>query len=216
MLLVAHRTPRSRAACELLAAAGAQLFEADVQIDDRDRIVVSHYLPLGSWGLQRDNWRLRWHSASVRDPKLEDILAVVPAGCRISLDMKEKVDERRVRLIDALIAQLPDRSRFVVCGGRVAHLDRLRSAGFRTWRSAGTSAQLRELLAHGPLADDAVSVRHSLLSREVIARLHEQVSTVVAWTVNDVNRARHLRQCAIDGVTTDRPAVLRELSAAPN
>jgi glycerophosphoryl diester phosphodiesterase len=212
MLLVAHRTPRSRAACELLAAAGAQLFEADVQVDDRDRIVVSHYLPWGHWAVQRDNWRFRWHTFAARDPKLDDVVALVPHGCRISVDMKEKSTERRARLIDALIAGLPDRSRFVVCGGRAPDLERLRDAGFPTWRSAGTPAELRELLDQGRLADDAVSIRHSMLTPDVVARLHEQISTVVAWTVNDLRRARQLREFGVDGVTTDRAAVLRVLA----
>jgi glycerophosphoryl diester phosphodiesterase len=213
MLLVAHRTPRSRAACELLAAAGAQLFEADVQVDDRDRVVVSHFLPWGHWGVQRDNWRLRWHTSAAKDPTLDAVVALVPEGCRISLDMKEKTDQRRDRLIRALIASLPDPSRFVVCGGRRPHLERLRAAGFRTWRSAGTRAELRELLGDGALADDAVSVRHSLLTPEVIDRLHRQVPAVVAWTVNDRRRARQLRDFGVDGVTTDRAEVLRSLAA---
>jgi glycerophosphoryl diester phosphodiesterase len=213
---VAHRTPRSRAACDALAAAGASIFEADIQVDDSDRIVVSHYLPMGSWGLQRDNWRVRWHTSAADDPTLDDVVALVPSGCRVSLDMKEKTDERRRRLIDALIAGLPDRSRFVVCGGRGPDLERLRGAGFRTWRSAGRPDQLRELLAQGPLDDDAVSVRHSLLSQDVVAQLHEQVPTVVAWTVNDPRRARRIRQFGVDGVTTDRIAVLRILASAGN
>lgn len=212
MLLVAHRTPRSRAACDVLAAAGATVFEADIQIDDQDRIVVSHYLPMGSWGLQRDNWRVR-HASAASDPTLDDVVALVPPGCRISLDMKEKTDERRRRLTDAMIAALPDPSRFVVCGGRASDLERLRGAGFRTWRSVGRAPQLRELLADGPLPDDAVSVRHSLLSLDVVARLHEQVTTVVAWTVNDVRRARRVRTFGVDGITTDRAAVLRMLAS---
>ncbi|MFN2560014.1 MAG: glycerophosphodiester phosphodiesterase [Jatrophihabitans sp.] len=213
MLLVAHRTPRSRAACEVLAAAGARVFEADIQVDDQHRIVVSHYLPMGDW-LQRDNWRVRWHTSAAHDPTLDDVVALVPSGCRVSLDIKERTDEGRRRLIDALIAGFSDRSRFVVCGGREPDLERLRAAGFRTWRSAGRPAQLRELLAQGPLHDDAVSVRHSLLTPDVVARLHQQVATVVAWTVNDLRRARRVREFGVDGITTDRPAVLRMLASA--
>jgi glycerophosphoryl diester phosphodiesterase len=214
MLLVAHRTPRSRPACEALAAAGARIFEADVQLDDAGRIVVSHWLPWGQWGLQRDNWRVRWHTSSRRDPTLADIVAIVPERCQISLDMKEKTDDRRRRLIDALVAELPDPSRFVVCGGRPGHLGPLRAAGFRTWHSAGTVAQLQNLLALGAIEDEAVSVRHSLLSRDVVAQLHQQVSTVVAWTVNDPSRAREMREFGVDGVTTDRTAVLRQLAVS--
>src|SRR4051812_21871545 len=56
VLLIAHRTPRTAAACDDLAAAGAQLFECDVQLRG-DTVVVSHFLPfLGRPGwLEHDN-----------------------------------------------------------------------------------------------------------------------------------------------------------------
>jgi glycerophosphoryl diester phosphodiesterase len=215
VLLVAHRTPATRAACEQLASAGARVFEADVQVDDRERIVVSHYLPFGGV-LQRDNWRVRWHTAAARDPRLPDVTALVPEGCLVLLDLKEKAPERRARLVAALIDALPDRTRFRACGGHPDDLETMRSAGFRTWRTARDSRELAGVLADGALPDEAVSVRHSLLTGDVLERLRDCTSTVVAWTVNDLHRARTLRGLGVDGVTTDRVAVLRALSAIPN
>jgi glycerophosphoryl diester phosphodiesterase len=217
VLLVAHRTPATRAACEQLASAGARVFEADVQVDDRERIVVSHYLPLGRGGLvQRDNWRVRWHTGAARDPRLSDVTSLVPEGCLVLLDLKEKAPDRRARLIAALIDALPDRSRFRVCGTRPDDLDAVRSAGFRTWRTARDARELAPLLADGELPDDAVSIRHSLLTRDVLDQLHDRTPTVVAWTVNSLERARALRGLGVDGLTTDRTAVLRALSAIAN
>lgn len=217
MILVAHRTPATRAGCEQLAAAGASVFEADVQMDDRGTVVVTHYLPLGVGGkFERDNWRIRWHSGRASDPRLADVLDIVPADCLVLLDLKERQPGRRARLVAALADSLPDRSRFRVCGHPDEDVAALRAAGFRTWRSVGNGRQLAAVLAGGRLPDDAVSVRHSLLSADVLVRLHAQVPLVVAWTVNSVGRAGQLRTLGVDGVTTDSTAVLRSLSAIPN
>lgn len=216
MLLVAHRTPATRAGCEQLAAAGARVFEADLQIDDDGHVVVSHYLPFGGlW--QRDNWKVRWHTRAVHDPKLADIAAVVPAGCDVLLDLKEKAAQRRPRLVAALIDRLGDdgAERFIVCGGHPGDLDHLRGAGLRTWRTVGNRRDLAAVLAGDRLPDEAVTVRHTLLSPRVVEELHERARVLVAWTVNSVARARLLGRLGIDGVTTDSIAVMRDLAREP-
>lgn len=211
MLLVAHRTPSTRAACERLAAAGAQVFEADVQIDENDRLVVSHFFPLGRF-LQRDNWRLRWHTGATRDPRVADVDALVPQGATILLDLKETDRERRARLVSAIIASLPERERFRACTADPEDLGELRQAGFRTWRTVGSRRQLAGVLSAGALSDDALTIRHSLLSADVLRELRRRTPAVVAWTVNDPARARRLRDLGVDGVTTDRIAVLHALN----
>lgn len=212
MILVAHRTPASRPACERLAAAGATVFEADVQVESADRIVISHYHPLRRFArVQRDNWRLRWHTGAARDPRLADVDAAIPAGCRVLLDLKEKLPERRARLVAVVRDALPDRNRFLVCSPREAELAPLRAAGFATWRTVGSRRELADVLATDGLPDAAVTVRHTLLDRDTLDRLRARVPSVVAWTVNDPRRARALRALGVDGITTDRAAVLRTL-----
>lgn len=215
MLLVAHRTPASRARCARLVAAGAQVFEIDIQYVG-DRLAVSHYLPLGRTGrVQRDNWRLRWHTAASRDPGVADVADVVPAGSTVLLDVKEKSAAGRRALVAALAGQLTDRARYRVCGPHRDDLARLREAGFATWRTVGNHRELAGVLAEPGLADEVVSIRHSLLTDDTLQALHDRVPAVVAWTVNDLGRARRLRDLGVDGVTTDRLAVLRALSGPP-
>ena len=217
MILVAHRTPATRSGCEQVAAAGASVFEADVQVDDHGAVVVTHYLPFGVGGrFERDNWRIRWHTGRVRDPRLFDVIDIVPADCLVLLDLKERHAARRARLVAALADALPDRSRFRVCGHPEEDVAALRAAGFRTWRSVGNRRHLAAVLTEHRLADDAVSIRHSLLTADVLARLRERVPHVVAWTVNSDVRAGQLRALGVDGVTTDSVTVLRMLSAIPN
>lgn len=217
VILVAHRTPASRTGCEQVAAAGASVFEADVQVDDDGAIVVTHYLPFGVGArFERDNWRVRWHTGRAHDPRLTEVTDIVPTGCLVLLDLKERRPERRATLVAALTETLPDRSRFLVCGHPEDDVAALRTAGFRTWRSVGNRRHLAAALTEDRLPDDAVSIRHSLLTADVLARLHERVPHVVAWTVNSARRARQLRALGVDGVTTDSVIVLQTLSAIPN
>jgi glycerophosphoryl diester phosphodiesterase len=213
VILVAHRTPATRAGCEQVAAAGASVFEADVQVDDAGAVVVTHYLPFGVGGrFERDNWRVRWHTGRAGDPRLAEVTGIVPDDRLVLLDLKERRPERRARLVAALIDSLPDRSRFRVCGHPETDMAALRAAGFRTWRSVGSSRHLAAVLAEDQLPDDAVSIRHSLLTARVLDRLHERVPKVVAWTVNSVGRATQLRALGVDGVTTDNIGVLQSVS----
>jgi glycerophosphoryl diester phosphodiesterase len=214
VLLVAHRTPAAADRCARLAAAGAQVFEIDVQLVG-GRLAVSHYLPLGRAGrVQRDNWRVRWHTASARDPGVLDVAAAVPPECTVLLDIKEKLPHRRRDLLAAMAETLPDRDRFRICGPWPDDLEAAREAGFRTWRTVGRAADLRAVLAGGELPDAAVSIRHSLINGESLEQLHARVPIVVVWTVNELARARRLRELGVDGVTTDRLAVLRELAGS--
>jgi hypothetical protein len=212
VLLVAHRTPASVPRCAQLAAAGARVFEIDVQLH-AGRIAVSHFIPFVGSRVQRDNWRMRWHTAAVRDPALAEVDAVVPAGCTVLLDLKESTAQRRHDLVAAVIEGLPERPRYVVCGPEPEDLEQARTAGFRTWRTVRGRRELEALLADGAGPDEAVSIRHSLLTGASLDRLHAVTECVVAWTVNDPRRAQALRDLGVDGVTTDRMAVLRRLAS---
>jgi glycerophosphoryl diester phosphodiesterase len=68
------------------------------------------------------------------------------------------------------------------------------------------------VLSGSALPDDAVSIRQTLLSREIVAALHERVPSVVAWTVNRAARARQLAGYGVDGITSDRIPVLAEIA----
>lgn len=47
-----------------------------------------------------------------------------------------------------------------------------------------------------------VSCRHTLLSEQTVAALHARGLLVVAWTVDDIERARELVAWGVDGITT--------------
>ena len=51
-----------------------------------------------------------------------------------------------------------------------------------------------------------VSCRHTLLTMDVVGKLHERGLQVVAWTVDDIERARELAAWGVDGLTTHKVA----------
>ncbi|MGE3077223.1 MAG: glycerophosphodiester phosphodiesterase [Dehalococcoidia bacterium] len=54
-----------------------------------------------------------------------------------------------------------------------------------------------------------ISCRHSLLSEPVLHHLHERDLLVVAWTVDDLDRARELVSWGVDGLTTHNVEQMR-------
>jgi glycerophosphoryl diester phosphodiesterase len=190
------------------------MFELDVQLAG-ESVVVSHYLPvlgLRGW-LENDNWALRWRGL---DPTLHEVAADVPSDRGILLDPKETAPARRNALTERILAGLataPDRDRYRVSTRHEDDLERYRAAGVRTWRTIGDRPELGRVLAGGPREDDAVSVRHTMLSADAVARLHAIVPDVVAWTVNTVARADQLRAWGVDGLTTDSQEVMVHAAA---
>ena len=54
-----------------------------------------------------------------------------------------------------------------------------------------------------------VSCRHSLLDRRAVADFHDAGLAVVAWTVDDGERARDLARWGVDAITTNRVEEIR-------
>jgi len=55
-----------------------------------------------------------------------------------------------------------------------------------------------------------ISCRHQLLSEALVERLHARGLAVVAWTVDDADRARELVRWGVDGITTHQAKLFRE------
>lgn len=208
-LLVAHRAPLTAERCARLAAAGATVFEVDVQLWDGD-LIVSHYEPfLGSWRwLRRDGRHFLLKHNPRFEPPLTRMLDATPPGARILLDLKAFGADDAAGLIGAIVDTLTERQRFVACTSSSEQLERLREKGFHTWLTITSNAELDLALRRDRLPHDAVTVKHQLLSEATIRRLHDVVPDVMAWTVNSVRRARALRDIGVDGITTDRIDVI--------
>lgn len=213
-LAVAHRTPDDPAAIAALAQAGADVFEVDVRLL-RGALMVTHFQPFVRRVplLQHDNWRLRLgHPVA---PSFADVIAHVPDGCEVMVDLKDDRGPVAVALAECLAAQAGDPARLHASSKHWGSLEVLADRGWRTWRTADTPARLAELHVVGLESAWAATVRHTLLRPPGVAeRLVERCGRVVAWTVNDPVVADGLLGRGVLGITTDAPSVHRLVSLA--
>ncbi|MGQ9592013.1 MAG: glycerophosphodiester phosphodiesterase [Planctomycetota bacterium] len=240
--IVAHRgasdeaPENTREAVEAAWKAGADAVEVDVRLTADGKLAVIHdedakrttgtvavvakstledlrKLDAGSWKGPR--WK------GCRIPTLEEVLATVPRGKRLFVEVKcgpEAVPElarvlresgrapREAVVIGfdpetmaAVRKALPDRKVYLLSGFQ-------RDEETGSWKpriedliekakAAGLSGL--DLSAEGPLDEEAAR-------RIRVAGLELHV-----WTVDDPEVARRLRALGVDGITTNRPAALR-------
>lgn len=240
--IVAHRGASDEApentleAVEAAWKAGADAVEVDVRLTADGKLVLMHdedakrttgaeaaiaktsfaelrKLDAGSW---KDP---RWRGCKI--PSLEDVLATVPRGKRLFIEVKcgpeaipelarvlggSRRDPRETVVIGfdpetmaAAKKALPDRKVYLLSGFRrdeetgrwEPRVEDLIEKA-RAARSSGL-----DLSAEGPLdAEAARKIRAAGLELHV-------------WTVDDPDVARKLRALGVDGITTNRPAALR-------
>lgn len=138
------------------------------------------------------------------------IASAAPAG--IFLDLKSGGAET-ARLVREAVQAAPPGTRFAASSQWWPILRALADqGGMPCFYSIDVEAKLDLFLSllrrERPPA--GVSCQHRLLDRALIARLHEAGLSVVAWTVDDLDRASELARMGVDGITTHRVADVRE------
>ncbi|MBT0773832.1 glycerophosphodiester phosphodiesterase [Kineosporia sp. J2-2] len=213
-LMIAHRTPAERSGCEALVAAGANVFEVDVMLAADDEIVLSHDIPFltGLPWFRHDAWRFSF-SRHPAGPPLEAVAELLPPHVEILLDLKCDRGTEAFRLVRKLLTLGLDPARCHASSKNWRSLEELEREGFRTWRSVASPWALRSLLEDDAAPGHAVTVRHPYLTPDTIDRLH-RLGRVMAWTVNDPQRALELVAAGVDGVTSDLPEVFTAMAAA--
>lgn len=209
-LAIAHRAPSDPAACAALATAGVAVFEIDVQEID-GTLVSSHFLPVHPRlaRLRRDRRSFTVRRRTAGELALLEALDAIPGSAQVLLDLKIDRGDAAAALVERLASVRPDPARCLVSTKGWQTLDAVRAAGYRTWRTVADANALASVLSGPAPADDAVTVRHSLLTPEVIQRLRAKVPAVMTWTVNDPDRAAQLLAAGVDGITSDSDRVLR-------
>jgi len=213
-IAIAHRAPSSATRCAELLALGATVFEIDVQAVGPD-LVSSHFLPITAVlpRLRRDGLALTWRRRDPREIALAEAVAVIPRPARILLDLKTDTGAAAEALVEAVATAGLEPGRFLVSTRGWHTLAALRGHGYPVWRTVADEAALRAVLRLDAVPDAALTVAHNLLSGPVVAALQTRAPAVMAWTVNDLDRARRLLDLGVDGITSDRPEVLREVAA---
>ena len=159
--------------------------------------------------------------AGERIPTLEEMLATMPAGKKVYIEVKcgpEIVPEldRVLQATRLKPAQTP-----VICFNAdvIAAVKKLRPDLPAYWL-----VSLKEDTTADSLITKAQEIRADGLDLSANARLDQAFATKIrsaglrldVWTVNDPAVARRMAQIGVQGITTDRPAWLREQLAKAN
>lgn len=209
--IIAHRGANREAPENTLAAfkraldAGAQGIELDVHLTSDGRAVVHHdpllrdgsKVPIASLNLAAVQRR-----ASA--PSLDEVLQLVDGRCRVYIEIKAS---GAVGAVATLVEKRLDWCAVHSFDHRTV---------LRT-RTLNPSIQTGILLV-SYLVDVAGAMRAAgatdvwqnaeFVDRDLVEHVHTAGGRVVAWTVNDIARARDLAQLGVDAICTDVPREL--------
>ncbi len=211
---IAHQSGNEVARIADAAAAGAAFVECDVWCS-RGRLEVRHAKTLGPLPLIWDRWYVR--PRSTKPLVLNDVLAALPSGMGIMLDLKGNDAALPQMLLDALHRH-EGAHPLMVSARFWNHLPSLRvHPELLLFHSVGSAAQLRRVR---PLLDqrenDAISIHYNLLDAAVVKSLRDQVSMVATWPINDRDRLARVLEWGVGGVITDSLEIVTEVARRPS
>jgi glycerophosphoryl diester phosphodiesterase len=248
MQIIAHRgashdaPENTLAAVRLAWAQGADALEVDVHLTRDGRLAVIHDSDTQrTAGVRREVAAMslaelqacdvgRWKDARFageRVPSLEDILALVPPGKRVFVEIKngpEAVGALRICVEDALRNQRLLAHQIVIISFDLAGVTAAKRALPELeacWVvDAGPHAPrvtIEEIAGVARAAGlDGIDVASSWrLDAKIVQQIQAGGLKLYVWTVDDASLARRLVQVGVDGITTNRPGWLRARLALP-
>lgn len=210
MLAVAHRGGNDLEVLRESALLGADIIEADVHLH-RGELEIRHQKSLGPLPWFWDKWQL--DPADFPPPRLAELMAALPPGATVMLDLKGvgRVGRETLRHL-----QDPGHPLFV-CARWWPSVQPFRDV---PWAKVALSARgrtelqrLRRLLRTGQ-APDGVSIHLSMLTAAVVAEIHEHVPLVLSWPVDDATSLERAYEIGVDGVITKDLDILRRVVAS--
>lgn len=208
---IAHRAGNNLHDLERALSAGVDAIECDFW-HDRGRLALRHERKLPALPVWFDRWYVRF---SIGELRLPDLLREIDFRSELFLDIKSSTPlaaEAVLKLYHDNESMMP---RTLVSSKWWRLLDQLGEAGteMRMFYSVGRASGLEALYrrAQTPSKPAGTSIRHTLLSPNVIARLHDSGLKVFAWTVNYRRRAEELLDWGVDGLISDDVSLHAEL-----
>ena len=232
-----HDAPENTLAAVRLAwEQGADAVEIDVRLSKDGHIVVLHdddtrrvagvnrkasertlaelqQLHVGSWKNAR--------FSGERIPTLVEVIAMMPHGKRLFIEVKcgQEIVAPLQRTLHS--CQRPSQQFAVIAfSDAVLHAVKVALPSVEAfWLSGFTHDP--DTNTYRPTADeligtasaagfDGLDLWHEGVDSAFVRQAHEAGLKCFAWTVNDAAAARRLVAAGVDGITTDRPAWLRE------
>lgn len=209
VLAIAHRAGNSLTGLHEANLAGADVIECDVDAH-RGRLEVRHLKTAGPLPFLWDRWELA--SASAPRLGLRELLNADARGAGFMLDLKGRRVSAGRAVAELLRDWSPDRDIYV-CGRYWPSVDHVGELAFvRSVLSARNHAELsalrRRLSSSGRPRPHGVSLHVSLLRAPLTARLHEQVSMIMTWPVDDIAVLDRVLALGATGIITNEPDVL--------
>ncbi|MGK2964400.1 MAG: glycerophosphodiester phosphodiesterase [Tepidiformaceae bacterium] len=212
-VVIAHAAGNSLRLSRQAVEDGADFVEVDLFVH-RGRFQARHERAVYPIPLWVERWYLR--IAPRRPIGLTELITEVDSTATLFLDLKNG-SGRVGPLIRAALDGAPPGTR-LAASSQFWHILRQVAAvapEVELFYSIDVTAKLdlflsiaeRETVARG------VSCRHTLLTRRNIQRLHDRGLAVIAWTVDDDDRARELIDWGVDGITTHNVAEVAALGS---
>ncbi len=207
--LIAHGAGNNATLAQQAVAAGADFLEVDLWVH-RGRFEARHERAAYPLPFLFEKWYLR---RLPRQPfGLAELFREAGHAARVFLDLKNGGAEAAQlvrRSLDAAgtgvsIAASAQQWRILrALAEAVPEADLFYSIDVVAKLDLFLSVMERDVVPRG------VSCRHELLTPALVQRLHERGLAVVAWTVDELERARELVSWGVDGVTTHQVKAFR-------
>jgi len=146
-------------------------------------------------------------------PFLEEVMATVPEGKVIFIEVK--TDTVIIPYLVKVLASSPDKSRLVVisfnfdvCAMMKKEIPAIPVFWLHYTLSGSYKSKWIDKASDAGL--DGLNFRYKGISKEYVEAVHRSGMKMFAWTVDDPEDAARLIEFGIDGITSNRPAWLRE------
>jgi glycerophosphoryl diester phosphodiesterase len=170
-------------------------------------------LDVGKFG----QWKERGFSEKI--PSLEEVLAVVPDGKRLFIEIKcgaEVLPE--LEQVLARAKKRPEQTVIIGFGLETMRLAKRKFPGLQVFWLVSNDPKTRkfppleELITQANTANvDGLNLNSKFpMDAAFVRRVHEAGLKLYTWTVDEAKVARAEAEAGVDGITTDRPGWLRQ------
>ena len=210
--VVAHRSGNSLSALKSAETLGIQTIEADIHLH-RGRLEVRHLKTLGPIPILWDRWKLA--NPFARRLVVSELLEALGPLTELMLDLKGRDRRLAAGVLEALGPRLAAGPGVTICARSWPLLEPFRNLQHvRVVYSVGSLRQLERLrLRVTGTRLHGVSIHERLLDSRRVGELRELADVILTWPVNTVERAQELVGYGVDGLISDRPAVVRPVVA---
>jgi glycerophosphoryl diester phosphodiesterase len=207
---IAHRAGNNLHEAERALEARVDAIECDFW-HARGRLALRHERKLPGLPVIFDKWYFRFAFGEL---SLRKLLQEINFRAELFLDIKS----RSPRAADAVLDLYADNASMMphtlVSSTRWQLLDRIAQQRtdmelfYSVSRRPAIDAVIRRAGRDQPPA--GTSIRHTLVTQDVVKKLHDAGLQIFTWTVNTHHRAEELRSWGVDGIISDDLDVLNE------